>query len=130
DRGAPDRHDRIADELLHRPAVPLDRVAGDVEVAGQELAGGLGVAVLGQGGEADEVGEEDGDQPPLGDGRRVRSRCARARGRVRRRRIIAEGEAAGTAEARIRLDAFTARWARRGERGPARLAEASTRLVL
>ena len=34
---APDGHDRVADELLDRPAVPLDDVAGQVEVAGQQL---------------------------------------------------------------------------------------------
>ena len=41
-------------------------VRAGVEVAGQELAGVLGVAALGGGREADEVGEEDGDEPALG----------------------------------------------------------------
>ena len=73
DRRAPDRHDRVADELLDRPAVAADDVAGEVEVAGQELAGVLGVAPLGERREADEVGEQDGDEAALGD-RRDRER--------------------------------------------------------
>ena len=67
-RGAPDGHDGVADELLDRAAVPLDDAARQLEVARQELAHLLGVAVLGQGGEADQVGEQDGDQAALGDG--------------------------------------------------------------
>jgi hypothetical protein len=46
DRGAPHGHDGIADELLDRAAVPLhDRPCGLV-VAPQQLAHGLGVALL------------------------------------------------------------------------------------
>ena len=44
DRGAPDRHHRVADELLDRAAVAADRRRHGVEVAGQELADLLGVA--------------------------------------------------------------------------------------
>ena len=65
DRRAPDGHDGITDELLDGPAVALDRLAARLEVAGQELADGLRVAAGGQGGEADEVGEEDRDMPAL-----------------------------------------------------------------
>ena len=63
---------------------------GSVEVAGQEFAHLLGVAALGERREADEVGEEDGDEPPLGRGpdgcwsRRTRPRH-RARFRIHRR---------------------------------------------
>ena len=46
--------------------------AGHVEVAGQQLARLLGVAALGQRGEADQVGEEDRHEPPLGAGFRSR----------------------------------------------------------
>ena len=61
DRCAPDGHHRVADELLDRAAVPLDDIAGDVEVLAQQLADRLGVAALGQCREADQVGEQDGD---------------------------------------------------------------------
>ncbi len=49
------------------PAVAVDDVARQVEVAAQELAGVLRVASFGEGREADEVGEQDGDQATLGD---------------------------------------------------------------
>jgi hypothetical protein len=73
ERRAPDRHDRIADELL-------DHVASKVEVAGQELAGVLGVSALGERREADEIGEQDRHEPALGDRRRARGRGARTGG--------------------------------------------------
>ena len=56
---APDGHHGVADELLDRAAVAIHDVAGQVEVAGQELAGLLGIAAFGQGGEAHEIGEQD-----------------------------------------------------------------------
>ena len=59
DGGAPDGHDGVADELLDGAAVAADHLAGELEVAVQELAGVLGVVALGDRGEADEVGEED-----------------------------------------------------------------------
>ena len=65
-RCAPDGHDRIADELLDRAAVALDHVAGDIEVAAQELPDLLVVAALRERREADEVGEEDADEASLG----------------------------------------------------------------
>ena len=43
---APDGHHGVADELLDGAAVALDDRAAGVEVAGQELAGVLGVAAL------------------------------------------------------------------------------------
>jgi hypothetical protein len=66
DRRAPDRHHGIADELLDDPTVALDDIACQVEVARQELARLLGIAILGERGEADEIGEEDRDEAPLG----------------------------------------------------------------
>ena len=47
-RRAPDRHDGVADELLDRAAVALDDLAGELEVAAQELADGLRVGVVGE----------------------------------------------------------------------------------
>src|SRR5579859_2753290 len=67
---APDRHHRVADELLDRSAVAADDEARGVEVAREQVADVLRVARLGERGEADEVGEEDGDDAPLDVGRR------------------------------------------------------------
>ena len=64
---APHRHDRVADELLDRAAVARDHVARDGAVALEGVAHLLGVALLGERREADEVGEQDGDEAPLGD---------------------------------------------------------------
>ncbi len=47
-RRAPDRHHRVADELLDRPAVELDQPPARVEVAREQLAGVLRVATLGR----------------------------------------------------------------------------------
>ena len=66
---SPDGHDGIADELLHRAAIPFDDVAGHLEIAGEQLAGVLRITALGERREPDEVGEEDADQAPLGHGR-------------------------------------------------------------
>ena len=68
DRRSPDRHDGVADELLDRASVALDDRAGGLEVPGEELTRVLGVALLGGGREADEVGEEDGDETTFGRG--------------------------------------------------------------
>ena len=68
-RRAPDGHHRVADELLDRAAVELDQPTAGVEVAGEELAHLLRIAALRERREADEVGEEDGDEPALGCGR-------------------------------------------------------------
>src|SRR2546430_10115160 len=43
-RSAPDRHDGVPDELLHRAAVALDQCPARVEVAGEKLADLLVVA--------------------------------------------------------------------------------------
>ena len=65
DGRSPDGHDGVPDELLDGAAVALDDAACGVEVAREELAGLLGVATLGGCREADEVGEEDGDEAAL-----------------------------------------------------------------
>ena len=94
-RRSPDGHDRVADELLHRAAVDPDQAAAGVEVAGEQLPHLLGVARLRERREADEVGEEDGDEPALG---RFRGRG----GRGRPMRPRAERTAALAAEAHRR----------------------------
>ena len=85
DRRAPDGHDGVADELLDRAAVALDDLAAQVEVAGQELADLLGVGPVGARREADEVGEEDADQAPLGDASAAAGGIAGDAARRRRR---------------------------------------------
>ena len=52
---------------------------GELEVAGQQLADRLRVALLGERGEPDEVGEQDGHQAPLGDRRVGDGTCAERR---------------------------------------------------
>ena len=68
DRGAPDGHHGVADELLDGPAVSLDDLARAGEVAGQEFAHGFRIAIFRKGGEADEIREQDGDETPFGPG--------------------------------------------------------------
>ena len=54
-----DRHHRIADELLDRPAVRLDRLAHGVEVAGHDRPHRLGVHSLPERSRRDRVDEEN-----------------------------------------------------------------------
>jgi hypothetical protein len=79
-RSAPDRHDRVADELLDGSAVALDERPGLLEVSRQKLSCLLGIAILGRGREADEVGEEDRDEAALGGARRWLVRVTRRSG--------------------------------------------------
>ena len=58
---AEDSHDRIADELLHRPPVRLDDPLHPLEVAGEQSSQRLGVGRLAQRGRAGDVAEQDGD---------------------------------------------------------------------
>ena len=62
DRCSPDGHDGIADELLDCAAIAVDDGSRRLEVEREKLARVLRVALCGCGGEADEVGEEDGDE--------------------------------------------------------------------
>ena len=82
-RGTPDGHHRVTDELLDRPAVAADdlRRRSKYRTASRHI---LSVALLGEWGEPDEIGEEDGDQAAFSDGpsrRRGREPRALAAGR-------------------------------------------------
>src|SRR5438128_4956950 len=58
DRRAPDGHNGVTNELLHRAAVALDDSPARVEVACQEFANLLRVPRLRERREADEIGEQ------------------------------------------------------------------------
>ncbi len=60
-RDAEHRHDRVADVLLDRPAVSLDRGPHRVEVPRLHVPHGLGIELLAQRGRAGHVAEHDGD---------------------------------------------------------------------
>ena len=71
DRDAPDRHDRVADELLDDAAIAADDGPGEVEVARENLSYFLGVSFLRERREADEVAEQHRDVAELcGEARR------------------------------------------------------------
>ncbi len=80
---APDGHHRVTDELLDRPAVQPDQPPARVEVARQQLPHLLGVTRLRERREADQVGEEDGDEAAFG-----RRGLAGRDGRCRTRRDL------------------------------------------
>ena len=79
-RRTPEGHDGVADEFLDRPAVAFDDVTSDLEVPAEGLADFLGVALLGERGEPDEIGEQDRHEPALGEGWRSRARTRGRRG--------------------------------------------------
>ena len=108
---SPDRHHGIPDELLDRSSVQRDDPPGGVEVAREELPHLLGVLVLGERREADEVGEQDGDEAPL----RARRLALRRR---RFRSPALERRAALAAEPLARLVLRSAGGARRGKGVP------------
>src|SRR5439155_12539186 len=88
-RDAEDGDDRIADELLHRSSVSLERGSRLLEVAGHEMSERLGVELLAQSRGAGDVGEQNSDDLASLDlsraGRRLGwGRCAT---RSRRRRL-------------------------------------------
>ncbi len=87
-RRAEDRHHGVADELLHRAAVALELEAHALVIAGEDRPHVFGIELLGLRGEADEVGEEDGDDLAL-------LLRARGLGRERCRARIAEAGAVG-----------------------------------
>ena len=129
-RRTPHGHHRVADELLDGAPVQGDDAAGQVEVAGQELPGVLRVATIRERGEADEVGEQDGDEPPFGDwcGSRVLQNDRGRRDdraladRQPRPALVAEGRIGGIRPAAGR--------ATDGEARPAPVAELAPRHVL
>jgi len=65
DRRTKDRHDRIADELFHRPAEALDLLLHACVVRTQARANVLRIDLFGRRGEPDEVDEENGDDLAL-----------------------------------------------------------------
>jgi hypothetical protein len=75
-RRAEERHHRVADELLDGAAEPLELTAQVCVVRPEKRADVLGIELLGPGGEADQVREEDGHDLAL----LARSRCGRIEG--------------------------------------------------
>ena len=76
-RDAEDGDNGVADELLHRSVVALDRRAHRVEVAEHHIADRLGVDALPHRGRARHVAEEQrGELAPLSDGRGERGATA------------------------------------------------------
>ena len=122
-RRPPDRHDRVADELLDGAAVQLNEPAAGVEVAREELAHLFRIAALRQGREADEICEEDRHEAALSGGSGGRS------GRGRRGCASAERGPALAAELHgWRVGGSAARAGLR-KRGSALPAELPARLV-
>src|SRR5207248_10199004 len=105
-----------------------DRTAAGVEVARQQLARRLCIASLGRGGEADEIGEEDGDEAAFRDGRR------RGHGRWLRDRLgdraLLERSSAFVAEPHARIARRPAGRADTRQRRPAAAAELRLSAVL
>jgi hypothetical protein len=95
---AEDGHRRVADELLDRPAVGLDDLADALEVHAEDAPDHLRIVVLAEGGRADDVGEQNGDELALF--RHGRSLGSRFRGSKRSsmfRRLLTAGCARGPA---------------------------------
>jgi hypothetical protein len=65
ERRAEDGHDRVADELLHEAAEPFDLDPKALVIAAEDGAHVLRVEGFRARCEADEVGEEDGDDAPF-----------------------------------------------------------------
>ena len=80
DRRAEDGHDRVADELLHRPAVALEDRPHAREVAIHDPAQLLGVVALAHAGPVGHVREDDRDGLAHARARRLRRREGRAAG--------------------------------------------------
>ena len=85
DRDAEHGHDRVADELLHRSPVTLDRRPCRLEVLGHHGSHRLGVELLAEARRSSDVAEEHGHDLPLlalRGGRYERSRAGVAEPRV------------------------------------------------
>jgi hypothetical protein len=65
DRDSEDRHDRVADELLHRATVPLHDRLHTLEIPGEQCPKRLRVELLSELGRARDVAEEHRDDLPL-----------------------------------------------------------------
>ena len=86
-RDAEDREDGVADELLHRAAVTLERAAHLVEVGEHQAADRLRIEALAHRGRARQVTEDKRCELPALRVRRVRGRCrSSCRSAPRRRR--------------------------------------------
>ena len=70
-RGTPHGHHRVADEFLNDAAVEAHHRTTGVEVAGEQFPHLLGVSLLREHRESDQVGEEHGDKPALRGGSTV-----------------------------------------------------------
>ena len=77
-RDAEDGHDGVADELLDRASVPLDHVACQLEVAGEDAAQAFRIEPLAEGGRARDVGEDHCDDLPLLGGARFSAKRSAA----------------------------------------------------
>ena len=96
---APDRRDRVPDELLDRPPVAPDHVPREVEVPREQLARLFGIPALGERREADQVREQDRYETALRDGCLADDRRADgARCRAGRHRTSGERRGALPAE--------------------------------
>ena len=78
----------VADELLDPAAVPLDLRTNPLVVRRQERPYVLGVELLGAGREADDVDEEDADDPPLLPVRARRQRGTAVQAEARNLRVL------------------------------------------
>jgi hypothetical protein len=117
DRRAPHRHDRVADELLDGAAVALELGLHAGVIRGEHPPYVLGIELLRAAGEADEVGEEDGDDLALLEDGRL--------GLAGR-----HGRAAAGAEPELECDDLAAGWAGAAELVAATAAEQRSRPVL
>jgi len=64
-RSTPHRHHCVTDELLDLTAIASDHSRGELEVPREQIAHIFGITVFRERGEADKVGEENGDKPSL-----------------------------------------------------------------
>ncbi len=119
-RRPPDRHHRVADELLDRSTVEADQPAAGVEVAREQLAHLLRVARLGERREADQIRKQHRHQTTLS--RRSLTSSRRDR-RSRRRRVCRQRRAALAAEPLPRRIDGPAGGTKRSKGAPARAAE-------
>src|SRR4051812_25015491 len=93
-RCAPHRHHRVTDELFDGSSVASDDLCAQLEVPTQSFPYFLRVPAFREGCEADEVGEQDGNQTPLSDRLQFCRACLASRGEL---------AAALPAEARLRF---------------------------
>ena len=128
-RRTEERHHAVAGVLVDRAFEAVHRVGDETEAVVHDLVHVFGVALLGQTGEVDQIGEQDRDAPPLAVDRRAPGQhgvgevfgcvpCPR-RVRCRCRRVGAERGAALPAEARPGAAAGTTLRAAQRQRRPA-----------